>query len=237
MRRIMLLLAAMALMVGVAASVAWALTIQCDGTGDQSPEPGNCRGTHEDDKITGTADDDSIIALHGNDTIKGLTGNDALSGGTGSNTVIGGQGADYIGTGGGDDVLRGGADSDWLGGGGNGSDDLGGGIGRDRIEGEGGDDTLVGGAGEDRGAVRWPFGRRIGDFTPPRRLDLGLFAGLGDDTVFAKDGNPDFIDVSGDPAFQDEVFCDQLPDPIDPTQQDEVKADADDILHGDCKKV
>jgi hypothetical protein len=46
----------------VMGGVAYALTIQCDGTGDQDPDPGQCAGTDEADEITGTAQRDLIFA-------------------------------------------------------------------------------------------------------------------------------------------------------------------------------
>ena len=77
-----------------------------------------------------------------------------------------------------------------------------GGSGGDTMEGSAGDDDLIGGVGED-----------------------DIDAGLGDDTVFAADDDEeeDIIDVSGDPGFEDEVFCDD---------DDDVLADPNvDIIH------
>jgi hypothetical protein len=53
----------------LASGVAYALTVQCDGVGDQDPATGQCRGTTEDDQITGTEQSDTIFALNGFDEV------------------------------------------------------------------------------------------------------------------------------------------------------------------------
>ena len=63
MRRLILLMAAMGASVLLVSGVAYALTIQCGGAGDQDPDPGLCVGTPEDDEITGTNQPDVIRAL------------------------------------------------------------------------------------------------------------------------------------------------------------------------------
>ena len=68
MKRISLFLASMALMVGVAASVAWAADIQCGPSEADNP----CLGTNQDDTLTGTSGEDFIFGLGGNDIISGL---------------------------------------------------------------------------------------------------------------------------------------------------------------------
>ena len=50
----------------VVGGVAYALTVQCDGTGDQHPESeGFCFGTDKSDTITGTSDPDFIVGFGG----------------------------------------------------------------------------------------------------------------------------------------------------------------------------
>jgi hypothetical protein len=62
-------MAAMGAALLLVSGVAFALSVQCDGTGDQDPDSGECRGTTEDDKITGTAQRDSISARDGLDDV------------------------------------------------------------------------------------------------------------------------------------------------------------------------
>jgi hypothetical protein len=70
MKRILLLLAAMAAALVAASGVAYAVNVvQCDGTGDQDPDPGECQGTEQNDRITGTAQRDIILALGGIDVV------------------------------------------------------------------------------------------------------------------------------------------------------------------------
>jgi Ca2+-binding RTX toxin-like protein len=116
MRRITLLLASMALMLGVAAPVAWAATIQC-------PDPdtiGTCFGTRFGDLITGDVDEgDTIAGLAGSDDIFGLGGNDEVFGGGGSDYIEGNAGNDILRGEGGADEIHGNAGNDQvLGGGG-----------------------------------------------------------------------------------------------------------------------
>src|SRR5918994_4142583 len=69
-RRLILLMAAMGATVLVVSGVAYALSVQCDGTGDQDPDPGQCQGTDQNDVITGTEQSDiAIDALGGRDEV------------------------------------------------------------------------------------------------------------------------------------------------------------------------
>jgi len=74
--------------------VAYALTIQCDGTGDQNPNPGVCEGTNDPDRITGTSGDDFIAAYGGRDRVSGLAGNDQVDGFDGNDVIHGGPDGD-----------------------------------------------------------------------------------------------------------------------------------------------
>jgi Ca2+-binding RTX toxin-like protein len=122
-RRITLLLISMALMVGVASSVALAVTKDCQANTD-------CFGTNQADTLTGSSGEDHIFGLGGSDLIRGLGSGDELSGGSGGDEVSGGAGGDDIFGAGGADELRGGDATD------------------DIFAGNG-DDTVIGGAGAD----------------------------------------------------------------------------------------
>src|SRR5215211_3302176 len=88
-RRLILLMAAMGAAVLLASGVAYALSVQCDGTGDQDPDPGQCRGTNQNDGITGTAQRDLIFALGGFDEVSAGGGQDELNGGDSADTLRG----------------------------------------------------------------------------------------------------------------------------------------------------
>jgi Ca2+-binding RTX toxin-like protein len=62
-------MATMAAGLVAASGVAYALSVQCDGTNDRDPDPGQCRGTDQNDVITGTAQRDVIFALAGFDQV------------------------------------------------------------------------------------------------------------------------------------------------------------------------
>ena len=81
MRRLLLMMAAMGAAVLLASGVAYALNVQCDGTDDQDPDPGQCQGTQEDDEISGTDQTDIIRALSGFDDVFAGAGEDELYGG------------------------------------------------------------------------------------------------------------------------------------------------------------
>jgi len=91
MRRTIALLAAMAMMVLVAASVALAAVISCP-TGLN----GTCRGTASADTMTGTANRDIIDSFRGSDTLNARGANDTLDGGQGNDALNGGRGDDKL---------------------------------------------------------------------------------------------------------------------------------------------
>jgi Ca2+-binding RTX toxin-like protein len=124
------MLASMALMVGVVASVAWAKDIECQESTQENP----CLGTNQDDTITVAAPfrDVYIFGLGGNDIIYGGEGDDTISGGSGNDEVKCGTGHDFCFGLAGDDELRGGGGVDYLGAG-NGNDTVLGGGGNDGI--------------------------------------------------------------------------------------------------------
>jgi Ca2+-binding RTX toxin-like protein len=181
-RRITIMLASMALMVGVVASVAWAENIECEESTQENP----CLGTNQDDTITVIfpLQDNFIDGLGGNDIIFGGEGDDFLYGGTGNDEVNCGSGNDSCFGLGGNDIVSGEEGNDTLSGG-SGDDEVNCGSGNDDCLGAAGDDELRGGGGRDL-----------------------LGTDNGNDTVLAGAGNDD-INVAGDQqfGFQDEAFC------------------------------
>jgi Ca2+-binding RTX toxin-like protein len=104
MRRLVLLLTAMALALLLASGVALAVnTIGTDG-------PDTLRGTNGNDNLLGRGDNDILFALNGRDNLLGGPGNDWLDthpmgfrrgdknmvGGSGNDAVIGGRGSDNV---------------------------------------------------------------------------------------------------------------------------------------------
>jgi Ca2+-binding RTX toxin-like protein len=107
-RRLILLMAAMGATVLVVSGVAYALSVQCDSTGDQDPELGECAGTNLSDVITGTAQRDIISALGGRDVVSARGGDDTVDGGRGRDDIWGELGGDGLDGGGGPDDIDGG---------------------------------------------------------------------------------------------------------------------------------
>jgi Ca2+-binding RTX toxin-like protein len=106
-RKILMLLASMALAVLVVGSAALAADIICGS------DP--CFGTDEADHIDGTDSAEVIRALDGDDTIDGLDGEDTLHGNPGNDyRFIPGEGSREIAGGNGDDTSFGGAGNDFL---------------------------------------------------------------------------------------------------------------------------
>jgi Ca2+-binding RTX toxin-like protein len=123
MRRILslkvLLVGAVFLLLG--SGIAYALSITCDGAGDQDPDNGQCLGTDGNDKILGTSGVDEIQGLKGKDNIRPQSGNDKVDAGPGDDQVGHSFGNDIIYGGDGNDTLRGGRGGDHIYGG-NGAD-------------------------------------------------------------------------------------------------------------------
>ncbi len=105
MRRMALVLAAMALALLLASGVAWAL----NEVGTNGPD--TLRGTNGDDNLSGRGGQDDIFGLDGSDTLLGGPGKDwvlggsergtgkgnkNLAGGTGNDGVFSGQGSDHV---------------------------------------------------------------------------------------------------------------------------------------------
>jgi Ca2+-binding RTX toxin-like protein len=112
MRRVALVLAAMALVLVLASGVAWA--VNKVGT----PRDDSIRGTTASDQISGRAGDDNIFGRKGGDQLGGGSGDDYLDGGKGADTLAGGKGEDRLSHGQFRDsqrnVLRGGPGGDHL---------------------------------------------------------------------------------------------------------------------------
>jgi Ca2+-binding RTX toxin-like protein len=114
MKRILLVLAAMALALLLASGVAWAVTkIGTDG-------PDTLRGTHGDDNLIGKGGNDRLFSLNGRDTLLGgpgkdyvISGNEQRSGG-GDKNLLGGPGNDIVLGGWGSDKVVGGEGNDLL---------------------------------------------------------------------------------------------------------------------------
>jgi hemolysin type calcium-binding protein len=130
MRRVGMLLAAMALALLLTSGVAWAV---------------NEVGTNGPDTLRGTDRADNLLGRGGNDTLFGLGGRDNLSGGPGKDWVLGGS---ERRAGGGDKNLEGGSGNDGVLGG-RGSDNMVGGAGNDLLDGFRGSDRMVGDKGND----------------------------------------------------------------------------------------
>jgi Ca2+-binding RTX toxin-like protein len=90
----------------VVSGIAYALSVQCYGAGDQDPAPGECQGTDQSDLITGTAQRDIILALGGLDVVSVRGGDDEVDGGRGRDDISGGVGGDGLIGGGGPDDIR-----------------------------------------------------------------------------------------------------------------------------------
>jgi Ca2+-binding RTX toxin-like protein len=119
MRRVVLVLTAMAVVMLLASGVAWAV---------------NKVGTNGPDTLRGTNRADNLVGKDGNDMIFSLAGQDKLLGGSGKDFMLGGTRR-----------LASGGDKNMVGGPGN--DAVGGGLGSDNVVGQEGNDFLVGGPG------------------------------------------------------------------------------------------
>jgi Ca2+-binding RTX toxin-like protein len=126
MRRLVLLLTAMALALLLASGMAWAL---------------NEVGTNGPDTLRGTNRADNLSGRGGNDRVLGLGGRDNLLGGPGKDIVLGGNERRAFG---GDKNLEGGP----------GNDVVAGGLGSDNVVGEEGNDLMADGEVPDQSEDR-----------------------------------------------------------------------------------
>jgi hypothetical protein len=116
MSRVALFLTSMAVMVCVAAVVAFAVTITgcatCGGnkgtTINGTASADNIAGGAGGDTINGRGGNDQLYGDGGNDIVNGAGGNDRLDGGNGNNTLKGGAGNDFaMGNAGSDHIFLG----------------------------------------------------------------------------------------------------------------------------------
>jgi len=114
MRRLVLLLAAMALALVMASGVA--LAVNKIGTNG----PDTLRGTNGDDNLIGKGGGDILLALAGDDTLLGGPGKDVVNGGSlaqplgGHKNLVGGRGNDAVQGGLGSDNMVGGDGNDFM---------------------------------------------------------------------------------------------------------------------------
>jgi Ca2+-binding RTX toxin-like protein len=197
LRKMLTLLASMALGVVLACGVALAADISCP-TGDD----GLCVGTPDHDLLRGTPGRDKMLARSGNDTLFGNEQNDILRGNPGNDHLHGGEGNDDLDTfpraGLGSDTLEGGPGNDFLSGancrpghfrdtlyGGGGNDRLGGGS-YDRLYGEGGRDFITNGGcreGPPVAPVYMYGGASFDEFQAGNDTEI-IFTGAGGSTSF-----------------------------------------------------
>jgi Ca2+-binding RTX toxin-like protein len=173
MRRALTMLSAMAVMVVLAAGVAFAANIVC------TTEP--CVGTRGDDQIFGAENTETINALAGDDFVDGGDGDDIIyldrgrdsaDGRLGNDTIYGGVGNDGPPTG-----------TGWIAGS-EGSDTVYGGKGNDYID-AGGNDTI--------GSVDYSYGEGGSDTIwavdgNVDHIDCGENKGKDNDTVYYDEG-------------------------------------------------
>jgi Ca2+-binding RTX toxin-like protein len=99
MKRFTTLLALTALILALAASVAYAASIQCKSG------PGDCNGTRAADTMRGTKGKDRMHGFQRGDEMTGRGGPDKLSGGPGADTITPGWGKDRVFAGRGNDTI------------------------------------------------------------------------------------------------------------------------------------
>jgi Ca2+-binding RTX toxin-like protein len=195
MRRAVLLAVVGSVLLVAFAGVAYALSVQCDGAGDQDPDPGQCQGTEQSDQITGTDVRDVIFALGGRDFAEGLEGDDEINGQNGGDHIHGNNGDDTYNGGNGPDSMHDFEDE-------TGRDVFNGGEGEDDLEGSVGPDILRGQVGDEC------FGQ----------FDVVMFGDPGNDDLF---GNAGEDCMEGDEGT-DEHFGGADNDFIDAVSQDTV---------------
>ena len=208
MRRLVFLLAAMALALVLASGVALAI---------------NKIGTNGPDTLKGTNGADNLLGKGGNDALFGFGGRDNMLGGEGKDWVLGGNEQRPLG---GDKNLVGGPGNDGVQSG-RGSDNVLGGQGNDFVTGDTGSDSLVGEEGMDLADGGRGSDRVVGGDGPDILVD-GPFHETSKDTLSGGDGNDAFF-VDNGPATMDMVSCGR--------GFDRVAADAKDQVASDCEQV
>ncbi len=208
MRRLVFLLAAMALALVLAGGVALAV---------------NKIGTNGPDTLKGTDGADNLLGKGGNDALYGFGGRDNMLGGEGKDWVLGGNEQRPLG---GDKNLVGGPGNDGVQSG-RGADSVLGGSGNDLVTGDEGTDSLVGEEGMDLVDGGPGSDRVVGGDGPDLLVD-GPFRETSRDTLSGGDGNDAFFLDNG-PATRDIVSCG--------SGFDRVAADTEDMVASDCEQV
>jgi Ca2+-binding RTX toxin-like protein len=210
MRRVVLVVAGIALALVLASGVALALN-----------EIGTTNGP---DTLRGTNGADNLLGEGANDVLFGLGGRDNLVGGPGKDWVLGGNerrpqrgDKNLLGESGNDGVLGGRGSDNAVGGSGN--DLVFGERGSDRVVGEEGRDLLDGGRGSDR---------IVGEEGSDWLVDGPFGDTSKDDTLSGGDGNDVFF-VDNGPPTRDIVSCGG--------GFDRLAADTKDRVAADCEKV
>jgi Ca2+-binding RTX toxin-like protein len=146
MRKVVLLLSAMAASLMLASGVAFAATVYCP----TDPDGDECIGTEEADVLVGRDPEmDTIFGDGGDDKADGYGGNDTIVAEAGNDTLYGGEGQDTMGGSTGADSVYGGDDFDDITGD-EGNDFLHGGTGKDELFGDEGKDQIRAGGGSDQ---------------------------------------------------------------------------------------
>jgi hypothetical protein len=207
-RRVVLVLAVMALALLLASGVALAVNeVGTDG-------PDTLRGTNRDDNLSGEGGNDVLFGLGGSDNLTGEQGKDWVLGGNeriplgGDKNLAGGPGNDAVFGGNGSDKVLGGS----------GNDDSGGGRGSDSVAGEEGKDIVDGGPGSDR----------LSGGVGPDWVVNGPLRETSKNTLSGGDGD-DALIANNRPARRDVVSCGG--------GFDLVVADTKDLVAPDCERV
>lgn len=196
----------------------------CDGVPVTIRGSGTIEGSAAADVIAGSEGPDTIEGGLGPDLICGRGDDDTISGGPGDDSILGEAGADDLIGNGGSDRIKGGPGPDVIEGrdgpdrllGGSDDDEIKGGEGDDLLEGDAGTDVLRGGNGDDT-----------------------ISGGLGADLVFGGPDARDRVSYRGHPCgvrvVLDDKANDGCPgegDRIDPSIEDVVGSDFDDVVIG-----
>ncbi|HEX6710278.1 MAG TPA: calcium-binding protein [Rubrobacter sp.] len=210
MKKTVLLFASMIAALMPASGLALAATIDCSAGLDScvgTDGPDSIKGSEERDRIFGLGGDDTLLGNGGNDrltggsaddTIKGNGGEDRLIGGPDNDTMNGGTGGDILASSPGNDKLYGSSNPggtkdyvyDW-----EGRNVLSGGAGDDHLYGH---NRISGGSGDDVMRGSRPNGaERIRTMSGGPGTDQISSEGFVKDTIYAQDGEKDFINCGG----------------------------------------
>ncbi len=182
MRRVLLLLSAMAAALVMASAVAMADHpnngyVDCNAQSDFQNGSWVCTGTDHADIIDGTYLSDTIYALAGDDIVNGYDENDTQYGGDGNDKLYADEGDDTLWGGPGNDFLQASSESD----------------------------TYYGGTGNDTiNAASGSPGDTATDVD-------SIYGEAGKDSIYARDGHVDIIDCgSGSDTVRYDVGTDEV---------------------------